>query len=266
MGASAARAAGARRVHRRRRADRHHRRDRPLGDHPGLPRRDDLRARRRRRPALRMSVNLSPRQLGDPGLVGHVEAALAESGLPPTRSRSRSPRPCCSSRTRCTTSGSRAPVARHQDRARRLRHRLLVARLPARADAGRPEARPVVRGRPGQRRARDHDRRGRDAAGARARAAGHRRGRRDAGAGREPAVARLRVRPGLPVLPPGDARRRERAAGQMTSAKRRSPRANTAAPSASSTTATASEATRGAPGPAHRAARRAAGRARRRPG
>jgi EAL domain-containing protein (putative c-di-GMP-specific phosphodiesterase class I) len=28
-----------------------------------------------------MSVNLSPRQLGDPGLLEHVEAALAESGL-----------------------------------------------------------------------------------------------------------------------------------------------------------------------------------------
>ena len=33
---------------------------------------------------LRMSVNLSPRQLGDPGIVDHVSAALAESGLEAT--------------------------------------------------------------------------------------------------------------------------------------------------------------------------------------
>jgi predicted signal transduction protein with EAL and GGDEF domain len=60
-----------------------------------------------------MSVNLSARQLDDPGLAAQVQAAIARTKLPPTRSSSRSPRaPSSPSPSAPVTSSPRcAPAA-----------------------------------------------------------------------------------------------------------------------------------------------------------
>ena len=97
----------------------------------------------------------------------------------------------------------RAPVGaagpRRPDRRRRLRHRLLVARLPAPVPGRHPEDRARVHrargGRPRRLGVRQRDRRARPDA----RPADHRRGDRGARPARAPARDGLRVRPGLPV-------------------------------------------------------------------
>ena len=95
------------------------------------------------------------------------------------------------------------PVARGRraDAARRFRHRLLVAVLPAPLPAARPEDRPLLRRRAAARRERrQHRDRARDpAAGRFARAGSGRRGHRDRGAAPAAAPARPHARPGLPV-------------------------------------------------------------------
>ena len=95
------------------------------------------------------------------------------------------------------------PRARRPDRGRRLRDRLLVARLPAPVPGRHPQDRPrlrrVRRGRTRRVGVRPCDRRARPDA----RAADRRRGHRGAGPARAPAQPRLRVRPGLPVRPAG---------------------------------------------------------------
>ena len=60
---------------------------------------------------LRLSVNLSPRQLGDRRIVDDVLGALAKPGCRPTCSTSRSPRASCSTAARraSSTSGCSAP-------------------------------------------------------------------------------------------------------------------------------------------------------------
>src|SRR5262249_48090151 len=90
----------------------------------------------------------------------------------------------------------RARGARCAAGARRLRHRLLLARLPAPLPAGDPQDRPVVhRRRADRRRDRRHGPRARAAHGGRGRRAGH--------AARAPDRARLRLRAGVSPRPPG---------------------------------------------------------------
>ncbi len=101
---------------------------------------------------------------------------------------------------------TRAARARCLARARRLRHRPLVARASARLPARRPQDRPAVRRRARRRRSRAGVRRDDRATrgGTRARRRG--RGDRDAAPGGDRDVTRLRPRSGLPLR--ASARRR----------------------------------------------------------
>ena len=97
-------------------------------------------------PPLRLHVNLSAAELRDPDLIAGVRPLLEEIGVPPERltleitetellddavAERRPPR--------------RAARARDPDRARRLRHRLLLAELPPLAAARQPQDREAVR-------------------------------------------------------------------------------------------------------------------------
>jgi len=132
-----------------------------------------LAAWRRLAPGLVLNVNLSAVQLRDDRLAGDVEQAL------------------------------RAPEGPGAvDRRRRLRHRLLVAELPQAVPGRRAEDRQDLRRHRRAQHGRQHA--GADDRRARARDApgDDRRGHRDRGAARAPAHARLRARPGLPLLGP----------------------------------------------------------------
>ena len=96
--------------------------------------------------------------------------------------------------------------ARAPARARRLRHRLLLARLPQALPAERAEGRPLVHRRPRrqQRGRRDHE--GDRGDVGRARTHGRRRGRRVRRPAPAAARARLRAHPGLPAMPADGAR------------------------------------------------------------
>ena len=166
---------------------------------------------------LTMSVNLSPRQLAEPSLPNEVARILHESDVPPE---------CIwleiteSTLMRDAESAMSAlgalARARVAPRGRRLRLRVLVARVP-RAPAGRgAQGRPLVRAgrRPTRRQHRDRDRDREPVA--RARAALRRRGDRDHAAARRAAGGRVRDGPGLPV-------RRRAARRRRTATTRRSP-------------------------------------------
>ena len=99
---------------------------------------------------LRMHVNLSVAELRDPDLVKNVLASIEESGIEPRPARDRDHR-VPAARRRRRGALPRAARARRQDRARRLRHRLLVAVLPALAAAGHAEDRQAVHRRPDRR-------------------------------------------------------------------------------------------------------------------
>ena len=102
---------------------------------------------------LSMHVNLSVAELRDPGLVENVLAAIQESGHRPRPARDRDHR-VPARRRRRRGALPRAARARREDRARRLRHGLLVAELPALAAAGHAEDRQAVHRRPDLRPAR----------------------------------------------------------------------------------------------------------------
>ena len=94
---------------------------------------------------LSLSVNLSVSELGQPDLIEAVTAALADAGA---RARHAVPR---DHRARADDRGVALPReprgarrARRPPRARRLRHRLLLARLPAPAADRHPQDRPRV--------------------------------------------------------------------------------------------------------------------------
>ncbi len=132
---------------------------------------------------ITVAVNLSVANLVDPELPGLVARLLAQTRLPPSRARVRDHRERADDRAR---EGAEHPAAAARDgrqaRRRRLRHRPLVARLPAPAAAQHAQDRPLVRGRDGARgrRHRPLDRRPRPLARPRRRRRGHRgRGDRD---------------------------------------------------------------------------------------
>ena len=99
-----------------------------------------------------VSVNLSPRQLGDRRVARRRRARRSrELGLAPRlvardhRERDHATTPTSPSRAGGAADARRPPGGR------RLRHRLLVAELPAAASRSTPEDRPVVRRRAGRR-------------------------------------------------------------------------------------------------------------------
>ena len=128
LGAPGARARPARRVRPARRGDRADRPARPPRPARGLPPGAPL-AGRRDRPTvepLRMHVNLSVAELRDPGLVENVLACDPGVRHRPGPARDRDHR-VPARRRRRRGALPRAARARREDRARRLRHRLLVA-------------------------------------------------------------------------------------------------------------------------------------------
>ena len=98
-------------------------------------------------PPMTVSVNLSARELDEPGLVGSVRARPGGDAAwtRPTWSW-RSPRACCWSTCPATigtllrAAGAGRPAGR-----RRLRHRLLLAGLPREPAGGHPQDRQVLR-------------------------------------------------------------------------------------------------------------------------
>ena len=93
-----------------------------------------------------MAVNVSGRQLADPGFPALVEECLADHGVLRPRSSSRSPRACSSASTRTTSRCCPSQRDRYPLGDRRLRYRLLVvglsAEVPGGSDQGRPRIRP----------------------------------------------------------------------------------------------------------------------------
>ena len=182
---------------------------------------------------VQCSVNLSVRHLQQPDLVATVRAALAEHGLPAERLVLEITESAVMENGSGTVETLEAlQGARRPPRARRLRHRLLVARAPAPLPARRPEDRPLLHRRPRRRPPGRVDRR-RDRlarAGARPRHGrrGHR-GRRPAAPARARSAARsARASSSRAPQPPADVRRRaaRRARAQPRGATARSPAAS----------------------------------------
>ena len=111
-----------------------------------------------------------------------------------------------------------AQRARRAARPRRLRHRLLVARLPQPLPARRAQDRPLLRRRARRRAGADGDRRGDHRHGARPLARRDRRGGRKRGSAVGAAPPRLRLRPGPSLLAGAAGREDLRAAGRRDSA------------------------------------------------
>ena len=102
--------------------------------------------RRRRRGPLRMHVNLSAAELRDPELTADVRAVLEAGELDAGAARAGDHRDRAAQRRRDQRRAlAGAALARRADRARRLRHGLLVAQLPALAAARQPQDRQAVR-------------------------------------------------------------------------------------------------------------------------
>ena len=155
---------------------------------------------------LEISFNLSPRQLWQPDPVdsyrppdrGGGDRSAAHHGRDHRVDRDERPRPHAPGAPRLQ--GPRA-----QARDRRLRHRLLVA-LAASLHAGRrPQDRPPVRSRRQQRSAEREHGLGDHRPGLEPADGAARRGHRDRGGVAVPRGARVRGRPGLPVLAAGAA-------------------------------------------------------------
>ena len=128
---------------------------------------------------LGVAVNLSARDLLDLNLPDEVKLLLSETGIKPSLLELEiTENTILSDPVRTRDDPQPAQGARRAARHRRLRQRLLVARIPEAAAAGRAQDRQVVRddddGRRGQRRDRPLD----DRPGAQPRPRGRRRGRR----------------------------------------------------------------------------------------
>ena len=169
-------------------ADRRHRR---------VGARDRLRAGRAwaaSGPPIHISVNVSARQFDDPAAARRPATRCTAPAWTATSSCSRSPRPRSCATPRPPPRSLRELARSASARDRRLRHRLLVARLPAAAPGRRAQDRPHVHRR--ARHARTSRRADPDARPARPqpRPAHDRRGHRGRSPARPPARARLRPR------------------------------------------------------------------------
>ena len=100
---------------------------------------------RRGAPDLAISVNVSARQLADADSCATSRGPRDDRARPAPASRSRSPRRCSSATTTRRREFRGAQGARRAHRDRRLRHRLLVAELPAPVPDRHPQDRPLVR-------------------------------------------------------------------------------------------------------------------------
>ena len=205
-----------------------------------------------------------------PALAAHGRRALADDAASPRRARARDHRERAAGRdaearsTRCAALQALGVRLALDDFGTGYSSLGYLRALPDR----RAEDRPLVRRRPRRATTDGHgDRRAAIVSSATRSASGDRRGRRDARAqvaslqtlGCELAQGFLFARP----VPRAEAHARAR---QMTSAKRRSPRANAAPPTTSSAAATANDASTGVPARGRRAARRGGCRDRPRPG
>ena len=154
---------------------------------------------------LDVAVNLSARQVAHRDLAANVAEMLARTGLDPVHLRLEITETVAG---RGVGDGDRlaggAERARRPPRPRRLRHRLLLARLPQPLPLPRAEDRPLLRRHARRRTGGDGDRRGGDRDGPGALPRRDRRGGRERGAARRAAPARVRLRPG-PPLPRGAA-------------------------------------------------------------
>ncbi len=149
---------------------------------------------------LVMSVNLSARQFVQAELVDEVQRHPDDDRPRARRARARDHRIGPDGPVRERGPDAPSPArARRPARPRRLRDRLLVAVLPQAPAARHDQDRPLVRRRP-RRQGGPLDRRGRRRARPRPWHRGGRRGHRDRDAAPPAHRARLRSRPGLPVL------------------------------------------------------------------
>ena len=142
-------------------------------------------------PLRRVTTNVSAKTLEDGAFVERMRAAIDRYGVCRLDLPGRADRALAAHREPGRAVGDRPdPGDGRPDRPRRLRHRLLLARLPADLPAAVPEDRPLLRQPARHPPGRCRRRRGRRP-GARPRPAGDRRGRRDRGAARHPAPGRL---------------------------------------------------------------------------
>jgi hypothetical protein len=102
---------------------------------------------------LHLTVNVSARQMALSGLPGTVGSILRETGLAPTSLRLEITEGLLMEETPDDRDAAGAPADGRPAAARRLRHGLLLARLPAALSARRHRDRPRVRARPGGERA-----------------------------------------------------------------------------------------------------------------
>ena len=164
---------------------------------------------------VRLSVNVSVRDLLDAGLAGTVEGELAALSLPPEVLLVEvSDRALTSETDRHRGRGDRAARARRPAQPGRLRHRLRVAGPAPAAPGGRGEDRSVLRLRPGQQPGQPGHRAFRGGPGARARHPLGGRGGGDRRGGRGAAGHGLRRRAGARVQPAAERRRGHRVAGR----------------------------------------------------
>ena len=100
---------------------------------------------------ITVAVNVSARQLDSDELIGDIEGSLARSGLEPAALTIEITETTLMRNAEQTGAPARDDqAARRDDRDRRLRHGLLIARTPAALPCGRAEDRPLVHLRPKQ--------------------------------------------------------------------------------------------------------------------
>ena len=135
------------RVHPARRGDRARRRSSARGcSKQAAHASGALAARARRATVRRVAINLSARQLAQPGLAERVAEVIERTGVAPVEPVLRDHRERADGGRRGGHRRDRARArARRALRDRRLRHRLLVARLPQAVPGRRREDRPFVR-------------------------------------------------------------------------------------------------------------------------
>jgi diguanylate cyclase (GGDEF)-like protein len=165
-------------------------------------------------PIDHVSVNVSPRQFRRKDFADSVARAIRAAGLEPGTAPGDHRERAGRRQRRRRRDAPAADRSRNAPGARRLRHGLLLARVPAAAPGRHDQAGPLLhQGHPRERqRAGDRARRDRD--GARAQEGSRRRGRRDRRAARAAARVGLRRDPGLPPEQAGPRRRVRRAAAR----------------------------------------------------
>ena len=174
--------------------------------------------------SMPVAVNLGAPNLLDLGSAGRRAGAARQARRRPVDAAARDHR---DDRRRRPGARDRdheqARRARHLALARRLRHRLVLAGLPARAAGPGAQDRQVLHPRHGRGRRGGHDRADDRGAGPQPRPEGRRRGHRDRRGVPPARRERLRLRPGLPDGPPDAGRGPDRARHGAAGSSRREP-------------------------------------------